>query len=81
VSPRLAIVFNGSPLFTGAAGSGESEVRRWITENVWLNAIVALPDQLFYNTGIFTYIWVVTNRKRPERMPRGREGSRHGAAS
>ena len=64
---RLAIVFNGSPLFTGAAGSGESETRRWIIENDWLEAVVALPDQLFYNTGIFTYIWVVTNRKATER--------------
>ena len=64
---RLAIVFNGSPLFTGAAGSGESEIRRWIIENDWLEAIVALPDQLFYNTGISTYIWLVTNRKRPQR--------------
>ena len=60
---RLAIVFNGSPLFTGAAGSGESEIRRWIIENDWLEAIVALPDQLFYNTGISTYFWIVTNRK------------------
>ena len=60
---RLAIVFNGSPLFTGAAGSGESEIRRWIIENDWLEAIVALPDQLFYNTGIYTYFWVLTNRK------------------
>lgn len=65
---RLAIVFNGSPLFTGAAGSGESEIRRWIVENDWLEAIVALPDQLFYNTGISTYFWIVTNRKRPERQ-------------
>ena len=64
---RLAIVFNGSPLFTGAAGSGESEIRRWLIENDWLEAIVALPDQLFYNTGISTYFWVLTNRKRPER--------------
>ena len=60
---RLAIVFNGSPLFTGAAGSGESEIRRWIVENDWLEAVVALPDQLFYNTGISTYFWIVTNRK------------------
>ncbi|MFI5906286.1 N-6 DNA methylase [Dactylosporangium sp. NPDC051541] len=60
---RLAIVFNGSPLFTGAAGSGESEIRRWILENDWLEAIVALPDQLFYNTGISTYFWILTNRK------------------
>jgi type I restriction enzyme M protein len=64
---RLAIVFNGSPLFTGAAGSGESEIRRWIIENDWLEAIVAMPDQLFYNTGILTYVWVVTNRKSPDR--------------
>ena len=64
---RLAIVFNGSPLFTGAAGSGESEIRRWIIENDWLEAVVALPDQLFYNTGITTYFWIVTNRKAPER--------------
>ncbi|MGD9571964.1 MAG: N-6 DNA methylase [Thermoleophilia bacterium] len=64
---RLAIVFNGSPLFTGAAGSGESEIRRWIIENDWLEAVVALPDQLFYNTGISTYFWVLTNRKAPNR--------------
>jgi type I restriction enzyme M protein len=64
---RLAIVFNGSPLFTGAAESGESEIRRWIIENDWLEAIVALPDQMFYNTGISTYIWLVTNRKAPHR--------------
>ena len=64
---RLAIVFNGSPLFTGAAGSGESEIRQWIIENDWLEAVVALPDQLFYNTGISTYFWVVTNRKSPKR--------------
>ncbi len=64
---RLAIVFNGSPLFTGGAGSGESEIRRWIIENDWLEAVVALPDQLFYNTGISTYFWIVTNRKKPER--------------
>jgi type I restriction enzyme M protein len=64
---RVAIVFNGSPLFTGAAGSGESEIRRWIIENDWLEAVVALPDQLFYNTGISTYFWIVSNRKRPER--------------
>ncbi len=60
---RLAIVFNGSPLFTGAAGSGESEIRRYLLENDLLEAIVALPDQMFYNTGINTYVWVVTNRK------------------
>ena len=60
---RISIVFNGSPLFTGDAGSGESEIRRWIIENDWLEAIVALPDQLFYNTGISTYLWILTNRK------------------
>ncbi len=64
---RLAIVFNGSPLFTGGADSGESNIRRWIIENDWLEAIVALPDQMFYNTGISTYIWLVSNRKAPER--------------
>ena len=64
---RLAIVFNGSPLFTGAAGSGESEIRRWIIESDMLEAVVALPDQLFYNTGISTYFWVLTNRKAPHR--------------
>ncbi len=67
---RIAIVFNGSPLFTGDAGGGESSIRRWIIENDWLEAIVALPDQLFYNTGISTYIWVLTNRKEPRRLGR-----------
>jgi type I restriction enzyme M protein len=55
------------PLFTGAAGSGESNIRQWIIENDWLEAIVAMPDQLFYNTGISTYVWVVTNRKEKHR--------------
>lgn len=64
---RLAIVFNGSPLFNGDAGSGESEIRRWIIESDWLEAIVALPTEMFYNTGISTYVWVLTNRKRKER--------------
>jgi type I restriction enzyme M protein len=64
---RVAIVFNGSPLFTGGAGSGESSIRRWIIEQDWLEAIVALPEQMFYNTGILTYIWVVTNRKAKSR--------------
>ncbi len=64
---RLAIVFNGSPLFTGGAGSGESEIRKWIIENDWLEAIIALPEQMFYNTGIGTYIWIVTNRKQSHR--------------
>jgi type I restriction enzyme M protein len=64
---RVAIIMNGSPLFTGGAGSGESEIRRWILENDWLEAIVALPEQMFYNTGIATYVWVLTNRKALER--------------
>lgn len=64
---RVAIVMNGSPLFTGDAGSGESEIRRWILENDWLEAIVALPEQLFYNTGIATYIWILSNHKMGER--------------
>jgi type I restriction enzyme M protein len=64
---RLAIVFNGSPLFTGEAGGGESEIRRWIIENDWLEAVVALPELLFYNTGISTYLWVLTNRKEKAR--------------
>lgn len=64
---RIGIVFNGSPLFTGAAESGESNIRKWIIENDWLEAVIALPDQLFYNTGISTYIWIVTNSKNAER--------------
>ena len=64
---RIGIVFNGSPLFTGAAESGESNIRKWIIEKDWLEAIIALPDQLFYNTGISTYIWIVTNKKSAER--------------
>jgi len=64
---RLAIVFSGSPLFTGGAGSGESDIRKWIVENDWLEAIIALPEQMFYNTGIGTYIWIVTNRKEKRR--------------
>jgi type I restriction enzyme M protein len=60
---RLAIVFNGSPLFTGSAGSGPSDIRKWIIENDMLEGIIALPDQLFYNTGITTYIWIITNKK------------------
>ena len=66
---RIGIVMNGSPLFTGGAGSGESEIRRWMLENDWVEAIVALPTDLFYNTGIQTYIWLLTNRK-----PEGRRG-------
>jgi type I restriction enzyme M protein len=67
VGSKIAIVFNGSPLFSGHVGSGPSNIRRWIIENDWLDAIVALPDQLFYNTPIYTYVWLVTNRKAPER--------------
>ncbi len=65
---RIAIIMNGSPLFTGDAGSGESEIRRYIFENDLLEALIALPEQLFYNTGIATYVWVLTNRKTPERV-------------
>lgn len=64
---RMAIIMNGSPLFTGDAGSGPSEIRRWILENDLLEAVVALPEQMFYNTGIATYVWVVSNRKAAER--------------
>jgi type I restriction enzyme M protein len=67
---RIAIIMNGSPLFTGDAGSGESEIRRWILENDWLEALIALPEQLFYNTGIATYVWVLTNRKSAGRKGR-----------
>ena len=79
---RIAIVMNGSPLFTGDAGSGESEIRRWILEDDWLETIVSLPSQLFYNTGIHTYIWVLTNRKEARRQgkvpaaQRGGDGKR-----
>ncbi len=64
---RIALVLNGSPLFTGGAGSGESEIRRWILEHDWLEAIVALPTDMFYNTGIATYVWVLSNKKSAER--------------
>ena len=63
---RVGIVLSGSPLFSGQAGSGESEIRRWILENDWLEGIVALPDQMFYNTGISTYVWILTNAKTEE---------------
>lgn len=66
---RIAIIFNGSPLFTGDAGSGESDIRKWIIENDWLEAVIAMPTDMFYNTGIATYIWMVTNRK-----PKHRKG-------
>jgi type I restriction enzyme M protein len=64
---RLAVVFSGSPLFSGGAGSGESNIRRWIIENDWLEAVIGLPEQMFYNTGITTYVWIVTNRKEKRR--------------
>lgn len=64
---RIGIILSGSPLFNGGAGSGESEIRRWILENDWLEAIVALPTDLFYNTGIGTYVWILSNHKEPER--------------
>jgi type I restriction enzyme M protein len=64
---RIGIVLNGSPLFTGGAGSGESEIRRYIIENDFLEAIIALPTDMFYNTGIATYIWILTNHKDSKR--------------
>ena len=64
---RLAILLSGSPLFAGSAGSGESEIRRWILENDWLEAVIALPEEMFYNTSIGTYVWIVTNRKERKR--------------
>lgn len=76
---KIAIVFNGSPLFTGDAGSGESNIRRWIIERDMLDAIVALPDQMFYNTGIYTYVWIVTNKKPAHRQGTVQliDGTRH----
>jgi type I restriction enzyme M protein len=64
---RVGIVLNGSPLFTGDAGSGESEIRRWVLENDLLDAIIALPNDLFYNTGIATYVWILDNAKKAGR--------------
>ena len=76
---KIAIVFNGSPLFTGDAGSGESNIRRWIIEGDMLDAVVALPDQMFYNTGIYTYVWIVTNKKSRHRQGKVQliDGTRH----
>lgn len=76
---KIAIVFNGSPLFTGDAGSGESNIRRWIIEQDMLDAVVALPDQMFYNTGIYTYVWIVTNKKPAHRQGKVQliDGTRH----
>jgi type I restriction enzyme M protein len=64
---RIGIVFNGSPLFTGDSGSGESEIRKWIIENDWLESVVSLPNKMFFNTGISTYLWIVTNNKKTKR--------------
>lgn len=76
---RIGIVFNGSPLFSGDSGSGESEIRKWIIENDWLECVVQLPDQLFFNTGITTYLWILSKKKSKER--RGKiqliDGSTH----
>lgn len=76
---KIAIVFNGSPLFTGDAGSGESNIRRWIIEHDMLDAVIALPDQMFYNTGIYTYVWIVTNKKPAHRQGQVQliDGTRH----
>ena len=76
---RIGIVFNGSPLFNGEPGPSESNIRRWIIENDWLDAIISLPDQLFYNTGIYTYIWLVSNRKPEHRKGKVQliDGTRH----
>lgn len=76
---KIAVVFNGSPLFTGDAGSGESNIRRWIIESDMLDAVVALPDQMFYNTGIYTYVWIVTNKKPAHRQGKVQliDGTRH----
>ena len=65
---RIAIVFNQAPLMSGDAGGGESEIRRWIIENDWLESVIAMPNQMFFNTDIPTYIWIVTNRKSAERQ-------------
>jgi type I restriction enzyme M protein len=76
---RIGIVFNGSPLFSGDSGSGESEIRKWIIENDWLECIVQLPDQLFFNTGITTYLWILSKKK--SKLRRGKiqliDGSNH----
>ncbi len=76
---RIGIVFNGSPLFSGDAGSGESEIRKWIIENDWLETIVQLPDSMFFNTGITTYLWIVTNKKNSKRKGKIQliDGSNH----
>jgi len=65
---RIAVITNGSPLFTGDAGSGESDIRKWIIENDLIEAIIALPKSMFYKTGIGTYVWILTNEKPTERV-------------
>ena len=76
---RIGIVFNGSPLFSGDSGSGESEIRKWIIENDWLECVVQLPDQLFFNTGITTYLWILSKKKSKERRGKVQliDGSNH----
>ena len=76
---RIGVVFNGSPLFTGKSGQGESEIRKWIIENDWLECVISLPDNLFFNTGITTYIWIVTNNKNSHRKGKIQliDGSNH----
>tara|TARA_R110000824_G_scaffold333489_2_gene520100 strand:- start:95 stop:805 length:711 start_codon:yes stop_codon:yes gene_type:complete len=76
---RIGIVFNGSPLFSGDSGSGSSEIRKWIIESDMLECVVSLPDQLFFNTGISTYVWIVTNKKSSQRKGKVQliDGSSH----
>lgn len=78
---RIAVIFNGSPMYFGGAGSGESDIRRWIVENDWLEAVVALPDLLFPNTGISTYLWVLSNRKPATAQGPGAAAERSGAVA
>ena len=79
---RIGVVFNGSPLFTGDSGSGESEIRKWIIENDWLECVISLPTKLFFNTGIQTYLWIVTNKKSSNRKGKVQliDGSRFGTS-
>jgi len=79
---RIGVVFNGSPLFTGDSGSGESEIRKWIIENDWLECVISLPNKLFFNTGIQTYLWIVTNKKSSNRKGKVQliDGSRFGTS-
>lgn len=79
---RIGVVFNGSPLFTGDSGSGESEIRKWIIENDWLECVISLPTKLFFNTGIQTFLWIVTNKKSSDRKGKVQliDGSRFGTS-